>query len=123
FEDDRGVDPTEPAAAELVSDIDPGEPQLCRSSQCRDRELPAFVPARGVRQPLLAGKGPRRLSEGPLLIGQLEIHVTKNGRAQVWPQRARTLSAVRSPRKPSAGICARLWIIQPDSNMAAATAK
>src|SRR6202022_4411012 len=79
LEDDRGVDPAEPAAAELVSDIDPGEPQLRRSTQCLDRKLRAFVPARGVRQPLLSGKGPCRLGKGPLLFGQLKIHVTING--------------------------------------------
>ena len=74
LEDDRGVDPAEPAAAELVADIDPGKAQLRRPAQRRDREFAALVPAGRLRQPFLARKHPRRLGKRPLLVGELEIH-------------------------------------------------
>src|SRR6202011_3423928 len=111
-----GVDPAEPAAAELVSDIDPGEPQLRRPAQCLDRELLAFVPARGVRQPILAGKGSCRLGKGPLLFGQRKIHVTINGiEENRYSRGARILTAMRSPRKPSGGR-AHVWRPMPDAD-------
>ena len=62
LEDDRRVEPAEPAAAELVSDIDPGEAERRRPAQRLDRELLAFVPARRVRQPFVAGEVPRAVS-------------------------------------------------------------
>src|SRR5207248_11349614 len=74
LEDDRRVDPAEPAAAELVADIDAGEPQLRRAAQRRDREFAALVPPGRLRQPLRARKRPRRLRKRPLLVREIEIH-------------------------------------------------
>jgi len=74
LEDDRGVDPAEPAAAELVPDINPGEAQRRRAAQCLDRKFLALIPAGCLRQPLLAGERPRRFAKGPLLVRKLEIH-------------------------------------------------
>jgi hypothetical protein len=67
LEDERSIDPAEPAAAELVPDINPGEAQRRRAAQCLYRKFLALVPAGRLRQPLLAGKVPRRLGKGPLL--------------------------------------------------------
>src|SRR5262249_19148163 len=58
----------------LVADTDPGKAQRRRAAQRLNRKLFALVPACGLRQPLLAGKGPRRLGERPLFVGELEIH-------------------------------------------------
>jgi len=74
LEDDRGVDPAEPAAAELLADINRSKPQRRRPAQRLDRKLLALVPARRLRQPLLARKRPRRLAKRPLLLRKLEIH-------------------------------------------------
>ncbi len=77
LEDDCGVDPAEPAAAELLADIDPGKPQRRRAPQRRDRKLLALVPARRLRQPLRARKRPRRLLKRPLLVRERKIHAPK----------------------------------------------
>src|SRR5207237_8040234 len=99
LEDDSRVDPAEPAAAELVADIDAGEPQLRRAAQRRDREFAALVPPGRLRQPLLTRKRPRRLSKRPLLVRQIEIHEGRYKSGRSGATRGIRWSAIRGTRK------------------------
>ncbi len=74
LEQDRGIDAAEPAAAEFFANIDRGKAQRRGPPQRLDREFLALVPARGLRQPFLAGKYPRGLLKRPLFVGKRKIH-------------------------------------------------
>src|SRR6516162_7882319 len=74
LEDDRGVEPRECRAADVVLDADPAEPECRGLAQCLDREYFVFIPRARKRHHALARKIPRQRLEGALLFGQLEIH-------------------------------------------------
>src|SRR5215468_2618102 len=95
FENERGIQPAEPAAAELLADANPGEAQLRRSAQRHDWKLGAFIPARRLRQPFLAGKRPRRFLERPLLVRKVKIH---GGR--LWAAKSRRQPLCYRERQP-----------------------
>src|SRR5579859_5373210 len=68
LEDQRRIEPAEPATAELLLDVDTGKAELCCRTQRRDGELLALVPAWRVRQPLGAGELARRLLKRALFV-------------------------------------------------------
>src|SRR2546430_1476089 len=56
LEDQRGIEPREAAAAELIPDIDPGKAERRRLAQSLDRKFLPCVPARRVWEPFVAGE-------------------------------------------------------------------
>ena len=74
LEDQRGVEPAETAAAELVLHIDPGKTERRGLAQRLDRKLLALVPTGRMGQPFIAGEVARGLLKRPLLVGEGEIH-------------------------------------------------
>ncbi len=74
LEQDRGVDATEPAAAELLADIDCGKAQRRRAPQGLDREFLPLVPTRGMGQPFFASEIARGFLKRLLRFRQRELH-------------------------------------------------
>ena len=74
LEDHGRIEPRQSQATVLAVGVETAESQLAREAQRLAREMVVRVPPCRVRRDLLAGERPRGLLEGPLLLGELEVH-------------------------------------------------
>src|SRR6185312_16072892 len=74
LEDQRGVEPVEAGAADVVLHIDAGKAQRGGGAQRLDGEDFALVPVARMRHHRVAGKLPRGRLKGALFFGQREVH-------------------------------------------------
>ena len=74
LENQRGIEPGQRRAADVLLDGDAAEAERGRLAQGLHGEGFVFVPVARVRSHLLAREGPRGRLEGPLLGGEREIH-------------------------------------------------
>src|SRR5579883_2442831 len=76
LEDQRGVKPLQPAAADILAHIDAGKAERRRSAQGVDREKTLLIPTCGMRQEFALRKVARHFLDRALLLAQLEIHAS-----------------------------------------------
>ena len=74
LEDDRGVEPRQRRAADVVLHIDAAKAERRGLAQLVDREHLVLVPVARMRHHLVAREMPRGGLEGALVLGEFEIH-------------------------------------------------
>ncbi len=74
LEDQRGVEPAERRAADVLLHVDAAEAERGRLAQRLDREHFALVPVARVRHHLVARERARGGLEGALLFGEGKVH-------------------------------------------------
>ena len=74
LEDQRGVEPCQRRAADVLLDVDPAEAERRRLAQRFDREDLALVPVARMRHHFIPRELPRGRLKCPLFFGEIEIH-------------------------------------------------
>ncbi len=75
LEDQRGIEPGERRAADVLLHVDAAEAERRRLAQRLDRKGFVLVPVARMRHQRVAGELPSGRLEGVLLLGEVEIHI------------------------------------------------
>ena len=77
FEDPHGVDPSQPAAPDVLAAVDRSHAQLGGLAQCVDREVLVLVPLQGMRRKTFGGEGGDALDDHPFVVIEgCDVHQT-----------------------------------------------
>ncbi len=74
LEDQRGVEPGQRRAADVILHINASEAERCGLAQRVDRENLILIPVARVRHHVLASEKPRGCRKSALVLGEFEIH-------------------------------------------------
>src|SRR5947209_3801537 len=139
LKDDRGVEPGEVRAADIVLHVNPAEAEGRSLAQGFHREGRVLVPLAGMRHHLGARKRPRGVLNCALLFGEVKVHggprafayqagAAGRNRSSLGGKRWQTNRnlvrtsprACRSLRSPMAARCSVTWATTPSCSSATA---
>ena len=75
LEDQRGVEPRQRRAADVVADIDAAHAELGRLAHHVDRKMLLLVPAERMRRDFFRGEFPRHIANRNLVLVESEMHL------------------------------------------------